>query len=47
MKLGDGKVIDGTVFYDTISFNDLWARVQRGAALESLPANASRFPGDE
>jgi uncharacterized protein len=23
-----GKVIDGTAFYDSISFNDLWARVQ-------------------
>jgi uncharacterized protein len=28
MKLTDGQVIDGTAFYDSISFNDLWARVQ-------------------
>jgi uncharacterized protein len=28
MKLADGKVSDGTEFYDSISFNDLWARVQ-------------------
>jgi uncharacterized protein len=28
MKLADGKVIDGTAFYDSISFNDLWARVR-------------------
>jgi hypothetical protein len=28
MKLAGGKVIDGTAFYDSISFNDLWARVQ-------------------
>jgi ketosteroid isomerase-like protein len=28
MKLADGKVIDGTAFYDSISFNNLWARVQ-------------------
>ena len=28
MKLADGKVIDGTAFYDSISFNDLWVRVQ-------------------
>jgi ketosteroid isomerase-like protein len=28
MKLADGKVIDGTAFFDSISFNDLWARVQ-------------------
>jgi uncharacterized protein len=28
MKLRDGKVIDGTAFYDSISFNDLWTRVQ-------------------
>ena len=25
---GRGIVIDGTAFYDSISFNDLWARVQ-------------------
>jgi uncharacterized protein len=24
----DGKVIDGTAFYDSISFNELWSRVQ-------------------
>ena len=30
MTLADGKVIDGTAFYDSISFNDLWARVQPG-----------------
>jgi hypothetical protein len=28
MKLADGQVIDGTAFYDSISFNHLWARVQ-------------------
>ena len=28
MKLNDGQVIDGTAFYDSISFNDLWARVK-------------------
>jgi uncharacterized protein len=28
MKLHGGKVIDGTAFYDSISFNDLWTRVQ-------------------
>jgi hypothetical protein len=28
MKMHEGKVIDGTVFYDSISFNDLWTRVQ-------------------
>ena len=28
MKLREGKVIDGTAFYDSISFNDLWTRVQ-------------------
>lgn len=28
MKLADGQVIDGTAFYGSISFNDLWARVQ-------------------
>jgi ketosteroid isomerase-like protein len=27
MKLRDGKVVDGTAFYDSISFNDLWSRV--------------------
>ena len=28
MRLADGKVVDGTAFYDSISFNDLWTRVQ-------------------
>jgi uncharacterized protein len=28
MTLADGKVIDGTAFFDSISFNDLWARVR-------------------
>jgi ketosteroid isomerase-like protein len=28
MTMRDGKVIDGTAFYDSISFNDLWTRVQ-------------------
>jgi ketosteroid isomerase-like protein len=27
MRLADGEVVDGTAFYDSISFNDLWARV--------------------
>jgi uncharacterized protein len=27
MTLRDGAVVDGTAFYDSISFNDLWARV--------------------
>jgi ketosteroid isomerase-like protein len=27
MRLADGAVIDGTAFYDSISFNELWARV--------------------
>jgi uncharacterized protein len=30
MRMRDGKVIDGTAFYDTISFNDLWSRVAPG-----------------
>ena len=28
MKLRDGQVVDGTAFYDSISFNDLWTRVE-------------------
>jgi uncharacterized protein len=28
MKMHEGKVVDGTAFYDSISFNDLWTRVQ-------------------
>ena len=28
MQLRDGKVIDGTAFYDSISFNELWTRVK-------------------
>jgi ketosteroid isomerase-like protein len=27
MRMRDGKVVDGTAFYDSISFNDLWERV--------------------
>jgi ketosteroid isomerase-like protein len=30
MKLQDGKVVDGTAFYDSIAFNDLWYRLQPG-----------------
>jgi ketosteroid isomerase-like protein len=28
MRMHDGLVVDGTAFYDSISFNELWARVQ-------------------
>jgi hypothetical protein len=28
MKLAEGQVVDGTAFYDSISFNELWSRVQ-------------------
>ena len=28
MRMRDGQVVDGTAFYDSISFNDLWSRVQ-------------------
>jgi ketosteroid isomerase-like protein len=28
MKLADGLVVDGTAFFDSISFNGLWSRVQ-------------------
>ena len=27
MTVKDGKVVEGTAFYDSISFNDLWTRV--------------------
>jgi uncharacterized protein len=27
MRMRDGKVVDGTAFYDSISFNALWSRV--------------------
>jgi ketosteroid isomerase-like protein len=27
MRLEEGKVVDGTAFYDSISFNELWTRV--------------------
>jgi uncharacterized protein len=30
MRMRDGQVVDGTAFYDSISFNELWARVQPG-----------------
>ena len=39
MKMKDGKVVDGTAFYDSISFNDLWTRVQpRQPGLIEVPA---------
>jgi hypothetical protein len=28
MRLAGGQVVDGTAFFDSISFNDLWARVR-------------------
>jgi uncharacterized protein len=28
MRLAGGEVVDGTAFYDSISFDDLWARVR-------------------
>jgi ketosteroid isomerase-like protein len=28
LRLRDGLVVDGTAFYDSLSFNELWARVQ-------------------
>jgi uncharacterized protein len=27
MRMRDGKITDGTAFYDSISFNDLWSRI--------------------
>ena len=30
MRMRGGKVVDGTAFYDSISFNDLWERVPAG-----------------
>jgi uncharacterized protein len=27
MTLSDGKVIDGTAFYDSITFNELWSDI--------------------
>ena len=30
MKLYEGKVIDGTAFYESISFNDLWTESNPG-----------------
>ena len=27
MQMSNGEIIDGTAFYDSISFNDLWTRV--------------------
>lgn len=29
MRLTDGRVVDGTAFYQSISFNDLWTRVRQ------------------
>ena len=27
MRLADGAVVDGTAFYDSLSFNELWSRL--------------------
>jgi ketosteroid isomerase-like protein len=27
MTLSDGKIVDGTAFYDSIAFNELWDSV--------------------
>ncbi len=32
MTLRDGKVVDGTAFYDSIAFNELWELTVNGAA---------------
>ena len=40
MKMADGKVIDGTAFYDSISFNDLWGRVTPHADPPGSPSHA-------
>jgi ketosteroid isomerase-like protein len=39
MQLRDGKVVDGTAFYDSISFNDLWQRVRPHASSPSIPGS--------
>jgi hypothetical protein len=31
MRIRDGEVVDGTAFYDSISFNALWERVTPAA----------------
>jgi ketosteroid isomerase-like protein len=31
LTMRDGKVVDGTAFYDSIAFNDLWHRVAPGS----------------
>jgi hypothetical protein len=36
MRMHDGRVVDGTAFYDSISFNDLRNRVQTRVALPKL-----------
>jgi ketosteroid isomerase-like protein len=28
MRMREGQVVDGTAFYDSTSFNDLWTRVR-------------------
>ena len=35
MKMVAGTVIDGTAFYDSISFNQLWTRVTRPKTLRA------------
>jgi ketosteroid isomerase-like protein len=28
MRMNDGRIVDGTAFFDSLSFNNLWTRVQ-------------------
>jgi hypothetical protein len=44
MKLREGKVIDGTAFHDSISFNHLWTRVQIWGEVRGLSSLSSWEP---
>ena len=40
MTMRNGKVIDGTAFYDSISFNELWTRIQPRNQSSRSPTNS-------
>ena len=42
MTLGDGLVVDGTAYFDSIAFDELWRRCDAGV---TCAAAGSRKPG--
>ena len=43
LVMRDGRVVEGTAFFDTSAFNDLWSRVEPSCARTSLFPNQSQM----